>query len=62
MQFLATPLTHHRSLGELKASFKSLKKTSDESSAFVTQVRSYMVEFNDERKDAVECLKSAFNF
>ena len=43
----------------MKASFKSLKKTSDESSAFVTQARSSMVELNEERKCVAECFKSA---
>jgi len=47
-------------LDELETSFKSLKITSDESGAFVAQVRSSMADLKQERKEAADCLKSTF--
>lgn len=49
-------------LDELKTSFKSLKKTSDESGVFVAQVRTSMADFKEERKNAADCFKSASLF
>ncbi|KIM90094.1 hypothetical protein PILCRDRAFT_171861 [Piloderma croceum F 1598] len=46
-----------RRLDELETSFKSLKITSDESGLFVAQVKSSMVDFKQQRKDAADCLK-----